>query len=84
MAFFDEEIKINTLDVGTSINGTPSYQPLVVTGSLFEPNTPLLEKFQNLAEFVTSVVTHTVTTKRLDDIPEIGDFEKLTDAQPEG
>jgi len=45
------------------------------TGSLYEPNTPLLEKFQNLAEVVTPKAQHPVTTTRLDDIPEIGDVD---------
>jgi FkbM family methyltransferase len=40
------------------------------TSSLFEPNTPLLEKFQNLANLVSVVSTSEVETKRLDDIPE--------------
>lgn len=52
------------------------------TGSLFEPNTPLLEKFHNLAEVTRVVATHAVDTVRLDDIPEIvdADFLKI-DAQ---
>jgi FkbM family methyltransferase len=45
------------------------------TGSLYEPNTELLEKFQNLAEVVTPVATHPVNTTRLDDIAEIGDID---------
>ncbi len=51
----------------------------LLTGSLYEPNTPLLEKFQNLAELVTPVATHPVVTRRLDDIPEIAnvDFIKI-------
>jgi hypothetical protein len=32
----------------------------VLTGSLYEPNSPLLEKFQNLAELVTPVGKHPV------------------------
>ena len=50
-----------------------------LTGSLYEPNTPLLEKFQNLAELVTPVAQHKVETKRLDEIAEIGevDFIKI-------
>ncbi len=47
----------------------------VLTGSLYEPNTELLEKFQNLAEIVTPVATHPVNTTRLDDIAEIGDID---------
>lgn len=47
----------------------------VLTGSLYEPNTPLLEKFQNLAELVTPVATHAVTTARIDDIQEIDDVD---------
>jgi FkbM family methyltransferase len=46
-----------------------------LTGSLFEPNTPLLEKFQNLAELVKPVAQHPVSTTRLDDIPEIGNVD---------
>ncbi len=42
-----------------------------LTGSLFEPNAPLLEKFQNLPEVVTLVKTHPVETKTIDAIPEI-------------
>lgn len=47
----------------------------VLTGSLYEPNSPLLEKFQNLAEVVRPVATHPVSTKRLDDIAEIDDAD---------
>ncbi len=46
-----------------------------LTGSLYEPNTPLLEKFQNLAELVTPIATHQVDTTRLDDIAEITDID---------
>jgi hypothetical protein len=42
-----------------------------LTGSLFPPNTSLLEKFQNLAEVVTPVATHDVSTMRLDALPTI-------------
>jgi len=50
-----------------------------LTGSLYEPNTPLLEKFQNLAELTTPVAQHKVETKRIDQITEIGevDFIKI-------
>ena len=46
-----------------------------LTGSLYEPNSRLLEKFQNLAEVVTPVATHPVNTTRLDDIADIGDID---------
>jgi FkbM family methyltransferase len=46
-----------------------------LTGSLYEPNSPLLEKFQNLAEVVRPVATHPVITKRIDDIAEIDDVD---------
>lgn len=46
-----------------------------LTGSLYAPNTRLLEKFQNLAEVVTPVAQHPVRTHRLDDIPDIGDVD---------
>jgi FkbM family methyltransferase len=45
------------------------------TGSLYEPNTLLLEKFQNLAEVVTPIGTAAVETVRLDDLPEVGDID---------
>ena len=49
------------------------------TGSLYPPNTPLLEKFQNLNELVTLIKEHQVQTHRLDEIPEIDrvDFLKM-------
>ena len=46
-----------------------------LTGSLYEPNSPLLEKFQNLAELVRPVATHPVSTRRIDDIVEIDDVD---------
>ena len=42
-----------------------------LTGSLFEPNAPLLEKFQELPEYTTLVRTHPVETKAIDAIAEI-------------
>ncbi len=45
------------------------------TGSLFKPNQPLLEKFQNLHELTTLKAEHPVVTKRLDDLPEVGDID---------
>lgn len=47
----------------------------VLTGSLYEPNTPLLEKFQNLSELVTPVARHAVNTTRIDDIAGITDVD---------
>lgn len=54
----------------------------VATGSLFPPNTKLLEKFNMLHEIMTPVAQHAVQTKRLDDVQDLGevDFIKL-DAQ---
>ena len=51
----------------------------VMTGSLYRPNTGLLEMFQNLAELTAMVQTHEVETRRLDDIEGIGcvDFIKM-------
>ncbi len=50
-----------------------------MTSSLYEPNTSLLNLFQLLHELTTTVSTSSVTTKRLDDIPEIAgtDYLKL-------
>jgi len=49
------------------------------TGSLFEPNTELLEKFHKLAEVTTTVATHSVQTTTIDSIEEIEavDFFKI-------
>jgi FkbM family methyltransferase len=50
-----------------------------MTSSLFEPNTALLAKFQNLEELTRVEKTFQVETKRLDDIPELEgtDFLKI-------
>lgn len=50
-----------------------------MTSSLFEPNTELLAKFQNLEELTRVHKTYQVETKRLDDIPEMKgtDYLKL-------
>lgn len=45
------------------------------TGSLFEPNVPLLEKFHLLGELTVPVAQHAVATTRLDDIQEIDDVD---------
>lgn len=45
------------------------------TGSLFEPNTSLVEKFPNLANLMQVVNTWPIQTTRLDDIPEIDDVD---------
>ena len=45
------------------------------TGSLYEPNSPLLGKFQSLAEVMTLVAKHSASTTRLDDIEEISDVD---------
>lgn len=50
---------------------------MTMTGSLYRPNRVLLEKFQNLHELTTLQRTHTVETKRLDDIEEIGDVDLI-------
>ena len=42
-----------------------------MTSSLYEPNTPLLDKFQNIENLTRVVKTEKVTTRRLDDIPEV-------------
>lgn len=46
-----------------------------LTGSLYAPNTPLLEKFHVLAEVMTPVAQHPVSTTRLDDVPGIDDVD---------
>ncbi|MFM9982177.1 MAG: FkbM family methyltransferase [Burkholderiales bacterium] len=49
----------------------------VATGSLFAPNPAVMEKFHNLHEVATLVAEHPVQTRRLDDIPGIGDVDFL-------
>lgn len=52
------------------------------TGSLFEPNTPLLKRFNNLAEVTRPVARHPVKTVRLDDIDALRDIDFIKiDAQ---
>jgi len=46
-----------------------------LTGSLFSPNSPLLERFQNLSEVVTPIARHVVDTHRLDNIAEVDDVD---------
>lgn len=45
------------------------------TGSLYEPNTPLVEKFQNLSELMSLVARHDINTTKIDDITEIDDVD---------
>lgn len=65
--------------VGDGKDGTFHETNWALTGSLYPPNAPLLEKFENLPELVTLVDTHPVKTHRLDDIEEIerADFIKM-------
>jgi FkbM family methyltransferase len=63
--------------VGDGKEGTFHQTNWVLTGSLYPPNTPLLEKFQTLAEVVTPVGTQAVTTRRLDDIDGVGDVDLI-------
>lgn len=50
-----------------------------MTSSLYEPDTPLLEQFQALAELATVVRRIPLQTRRLDDLPEVAgaDYLKL-------
>jgi protein O-GlcNAc transferase len=48
-----------------------------MTGSLYPPNTKLLERFENLAELTRLEATHPVETRRLDDLAEIADIDFL-------
>ena len=59
-------------DGGPAIFHETNWAP---TGSLYAPNSRLLEKFQNLAEVVTPVAQHAVNTTRLDDIADIRDID---------
>lgn len=46
-----------------------------LTSSLYEPNTPLLDKFQNLSELTTVTNEQRVDTRRLDDVPGTEDID---------
>jgi FkbM family methyltransferase len=48
-----------------------------MTSSLYEPNAPLLSKFNQLAEITTTVETSRVKTQRMDDIPELTNIDLL-------
>jgi len=50
-----------------------------MTSSLLEPNSELLDRFQNLENLTQVVKKHTMQTKRLDDVSEVAgaDFLKL-------
>lgn len=53
-----------------------------MTSSMFVPNMPLLEKFQNLGELMQVVRREQVTTRRLDDIAEVAEADYIKmDAQ---
>ena len=66
--------------VGDGTQGTFHLTNASMTSSLYSPNTPLLEQFQNLAELVRVVQTEPVQTTRLDDLGDLisdCDFFKL-------
>ena len=46
-----------------------------MTGSLYPPNTNLLQQFNNLHELTVLKEKHEVETRRLDDIEELGDID---------
>lgn len=48
---------------------------VTLTGSLYKPNLPLLNRFSALAEFTQPVAEHAVQTRRLDDIAEVGSID---------
>jgi FkbM family methyltransferase len=49
----------------------------VMTSSLYEPYSELLDKFQNLENLTQVVERHPVQTRRLDDIDEVADTDYL-------
>ncbi|MDZ4852006.1 MAG: FkbM family methyltransferase [Pirellulaceae bacterium] len=48
-----------------------------MTGSVFEPNTPLIEMFQGLPDVLRVVAKHPVNTVRLDDLDAISDIDLI-------
>ncbi len=68
--------------IGDGSDGVLNICNYPMTSSLFVPNMPLVEKFQNLAELMQVVRKEPVTTKRLDDIAEVSEADYLKiDAQ---
>jgi len=63
--------------IGDGKDGTFHECNYPMTSSLYEPNTRLLDKFQNLENLVQVIKTSRVKTKRLDDISEINDIDLL-------
>ena len=61
--------------IGDGKKATYYQTNMAMTGSLFEPNSQLLKKFQNLNELTTLVKTHQVDTIRLDDIESVTDVD---------
>jgi FkbM family methyltransferase len=61
-------------------NGTPGLFHLTkhpYMSSLLEPNIPLMERFQHLANISEVVMTQNLPTTRLDDIAELGEIDFL-------
>ena len=63
--------------IGDGEKATYYQTNMAMTGSLFEPNSELLKKFQNLNELTTLVKTHQVDTMRLDDIESVTDVDYI-------
>jgi FkbM family methyltransferase len=61
--------------VGSGEPGTYYATNRIQTGSLYEPNTPLLELFNSLAEVSVVTATQTVRTARLDDLTDLDDVD---------
>ncbi|WP_029621016.1 FkbM family methyltransferase [Pseudorhizobium marinum] len=63
--------------IGTGLDATFYETNWALTGSLFEPNEKLLNKFSNLGEATTLVQKHSVQTHRLNNVSEITDIDLL-------
>lgn len=63
--------------VGDGQPGTYHETSWSMTGSLFKPNTPLLERFDQLGEVVALKATHPVKTVRLVDLPEATEIDMI-------
>jgi FkbM family methyltransferase len=68
--------------VGDGSTGSFNICNYPMTSSLFQPNTPLVQKFQNLGNLMEVVRSSEIVTRRLDDIPEVAEADYLKmDAQ---
>jgi FkbM family methyltransferase len=63
--------------IGDGQEATYHQTNLAMTGSLYEPNRALLDRYNNLGELVRLFARHPVRTVRLDDVPDLNDVDLI-------